>query len=185
MQDINSKMENMRANNTPDKDLKNPNQLSTSISFYGSKRDIEIAREILGGVNIPREEVNARLVIQKLIDKHKLKAVIMFDGNTIWSFEKIIRNFKRIKKEGFTIKDDGKKGKIILTDYFYKFLTLSCGSIAHYDKYGWCCHYPSYNSLVEFFNKNEYGYRVLDYLPNWKADAIKIVMEIERIIKER
>ena len=70
----------------------------------------------------------------------------------------------------------------ILSKYFYRFLHLCCGSIAHYDIYGWICHYPTVEDLRQFFLKNEYGERVLDYVPGWKTDTKRIVEQIEVIL---
>jgi len=67
-----------------------------------------------------------------------------------------------------------------LTDYLYKFLSLSCGSIAHYNKYGWIACYPTVYDLKQFFRRNEFGQRVLRYIPIWKTDAQVIVKEVER-----
>jgi len=69
-----------------------------------------------------------------------------------------------------------------LSDYLYKFLSLSCGSIAHYNKQGWIDVYPTVYDLRLFFVENEYGKRVLDTIPTWKTDAHRIVEEIEQIL---
>ena len=67
-----------------------------------------------------------------------------------------------------------------LTDYLYKFFSLSCGSIAHYDRYGWIACYPTLHDLRQFFRRNEFGERVLTHLPIWKTDAQRIVKDIEQ-----
>lgn len=67
----------------------------------------------------------------------------------------------------------------ILSDYFYEFLHLDCGSIAHYNKQGWVTEYPTVDDLKAFFKENEFGHRVLDDIPEWKTDAKRIVQTIE------
>lgn len=140
-------------------------------------------------------ESEARLVIQEIIDQEKLKADILFDGNTVWSFTRIIRNLRKIVKARTLYNPHALSyipigsllrmptiGKTILSDHFYKFLIGVCGSIAHYDKRGWVAHYPEVEDLKQFFQKNEYGKRVLDYIPKRFSDARKIVKEIEKIL---
>ena len=143
------------------------------VALYGSKKNITEA-EITLLKNIPDlptlKEAQARIKIQETIDHENIKASILFDGNSVWSKKKIMRDIKRIKKQGM------KK----LTDYLYKFLSLSCGSIAHYNKYGWIACYPTIQDLRNFFRRNEFGQRVLSHIPVWKTDAIGIVREVEQ-----
>ncbi len=145
------------------------------VAIYGSSKQIQEA-EIILLKNIPQlpnlTEPQARLKIQEVIDNENIKASILFDGNSVWSKKKILRDIKRIKKYGM------KK----LTDYLCKFLSLSCGSIAHYNKWGWIDCYPTISDLRQFFRRNEFGERVLNHLPVWKTDAIIIVRDIERRI---
>ena len=164
------------------------------IRIIGSKKDVEIAEGALKAIpnleSLPEPE--ARLVIQRLIDKQKLKAAIVFDGNTVWSMTRILSNLKRIIEHG-TLYDKDKPsfipigsmlrmptvGKTILSDYFYQFLHLACGSIAHYNIRGWIAKYPTVEDLRQFFKCNEFGKRVLDYIPSWETDAKRIVEAIE------
>jgi len=167
------------------------------ISIYGSSQEVENTLSLL--LTIPellvKRECEARLLIQDLIDKHKIKATIMFDGNTVWSKDRIIRNLKQIIEAGTLY--NGKKpsyipigsmlrmpvvGDCILSDYFYSFLNLDCGSIAHFNKQGWVTEYPTVDDLREFFKKNEYGQRVLLHLPLRFSDAKRIVEEIEKLL---
>ena len=147
--------------------------IDPSVALYGNKHRIDEA-EIILLKNIPElptlRESHARLKLQELIDHENIKADILFDGNSVWSKKKILRDIKKVKKYGM------KK----LTDYLYKFLSLSCGSIAHYDRYGWVACYPTIQDLRNFFRRNEFGQRVLNYLPVWNSDAQRIVREVER-----
>jgi len=164
------------------------------------KRDPRL--EDVGGfvkfLNTPKlsnlTEPEARLMIQEMIDQENLKATIMFDGNIVWSFDRIIGNLKQIVKAG-KLYSDGNPGEArvgmmifplevepILSKYFYEFLHLECGSIAHYNMHGWIGHYPTVEALRQFFVKNEYGRRVLDDIPWRYTDVKRIVKEIEVIL---
>jgi len=139
------------------------------ISIYGSKKDVNQAINILNFTDFFNDEPIDRIRIQNRIDEKKIKAIILYDGNTVWSFNTVIRDFKRYMKGGQ------------MTNYLYKFLSLSCGSIAHYNKAGWSSTYPP-SEMRRFFQRNEFGQRVYDHIPLWKTDAKKIVKEIERIL---
>ena len=143
------------------------------VVLYGNKKSIE-QTEITLLKNIPElltlSESQARLKIQEVIDHENIRASILFDGNSVWSKKKIIRDIKIVKKYGM------KK----LSNYLYEFLHLSCGSIAHYNKFGWISAYPTFQDLRNFFRRNEFGERVLNHLPIWKTDAQVIVRGIEQ-----
>ena len=143
------------------------------VAIYGNKKTIEQAQIILLK-NIPDistlSESKARLQLQEVIDFENIEADILFSGNSVWSKKKIIRDIKKVKKYGM------KK----LSNYLYKFLSLSCGSIAHYNKYGWISTYPTISDLRNFFRRNEFGQRVLHHLPVWKTDVYRIVKAVEQ-----
>ena len=167
------------------------------IRIIGSKKDSEKAEALLKAIpeleSLP--EPRARLIIQKIIEDNDLKATILFDGNSVWNSKPILRNLRRIMEAGTLY--NGKKpryipigsmlrmpavGQCILSDYFYSFLSLDCGSIAHYNKQGWVTEYPTVEDLKAFFKKNEFGHRVLDDIPGWMTDAKRVVEEIERTL---
>jgi len=151
------------------------------ITIYGSKKDMEIAENILKQYLSPDlfydNESQARIEIQKLIDEHKIKAAILWDGNRVWSKDKILRDVRAVIRRGMNT----------LSDYLYEFFHLCCGSIAHYSKQGWICEYPSIDSLRDFFEHNEYGSSVLAHQPYWAADRIEIIKDINQLlgIKEK
>ena len=140
------------------------------VSIYGSKKDINSAKNQLDMTFIRGVEYNDRMIIQNQIDAKNIKATILYSGNTVWSFNRTIRDFKRYKNGG------------IMTNYLYNFLILACGSIAHYSKAGWVSVYGNKIELKRFFLKNEFGQRVYDHVPVWKTDAKRIVREIENIL---
>ena len=150
-------------------------KIDRRVALYGSKKQIQEA-EIILIKNIPQlptlSESLARLKIQECLDFENVKVDILFDGNSVWSKKRILRDIKRIKKYGMKS----------LSNYLYKFLSLSCGSIAHYNKYGWIACYPTIDDLRNFFRRNEFGERVLNHIPVWKTDAYRIVGEIEQVL---
>jgi len=147
------------------------------ITIYGSKKEIEIAENILKQYLSPdlfnNDELQARIEIQKIIDGNRIKAAILWDGNRVWSKEKVLRDMKTVIRHGMST----------LSDYLYEFFHLCCGSIAHYNKQGWICEYPDIESVRNFFERNEYGSRVLAHQPHWAADRIEIIKEINQMLE--
>ena len=170
--------------------------IGKKIDIFGTKKEVEKAEKVLQGHDFSKmSEPEARLLIQKLIDEHNLKASILYDGNTVYSFNRIIRCFKIIKKHGVLgypgrflcgsflslPSFEGEGARILLTNEAYYFLQ-SCGSIAHYNKAGWVAHYPTVEHLRQFFLRNEYGVRVLDFVPGRFADRKRIILAIEELL---
>ena len=173
-------------------------EFNDKIIIIGNPREMIVAKRILNSIDkdVLKIESKSRLEIQKLIDNKKFKGTIMYDGNSIWSYDRIIRNIEKIKKKGILgyagyvsignmlrVPEYTEMRKPILSDYLYQFLSLSCGSIAHFNKAGWIAEYPTSKDLKEFFQRNEFGQRIYDYIPEWKTDAKRIVGEAERILK--
>ena len=168
-----------------------------TIRITGSKKDVEKAAAAVKSIpNLENiHEGEARLLIQELVEQQNLKAYISYDGNGIWNSIPIIANLKKIMEHG-TFYDGRHPGyvavgsmlrfpivdKCILSDYFYSFLNLHCGSIAHYNKVGWVTIYPTVDDLKAFFKRNEFGHRVLDDIPGWMTDAKRVVELIEHIL---
>jgi len=168
------------------------------VEIIGTRQQVAKAKDVLlSNISslVGLKEPKARIKIQDLIDEYDLKADILYCGNTIWSRKRIIRNHKRIIKAG-TLYDPKRPsyvpigsmlrmpvvGKTILSKYFYEFLHLECGSIAHYNIQGWVTRYPTLEDLKQFFRKNEYGRRVLDSIPWWETDVRRIVQDIEDLL---
>ena len=119
------------------------------------------------------DEPKARLSLQHIIDSRKIKASILFEGNSVWSFCRTIKDINRVKKNGMEA----------MSDYLYKWLSLQAGSIAHYNKAGWISVYPTIEHLRSFFRKNEFGQRVKEHIPQRFTDSYVIVTAIEDILK--
>lgn len=142
------------------------------ISIFGSKADIEEIEKLGMPSKISGNEKDDRLLIQDLIDKYKIKATILYNGNTVWGYDKTIRQFKALQKNGMDS----------MTNYLYDFFSLELGTIAHYNKAGWITTYPTIDALKQLFKKNEYGDNVVSFQPVWATDRIKIVKEMWRLL---
>jgi len=151
------------------------------ITYYGSEKEISEAIAILKKQkNLENmKESDARLIIQGLIDQHHLKASILVNGNTVWSKDRILQNLERIMNQGTLYNQEDQSKPPHLSHYFYQFLSLECGSIAHYDIFGWIHRYPTIEHLKKFFKQNEFGKRVLEWIPPERSDARAIVQAIE------
>lgn len=112
------------------------------INLYGSKAIIEKEKQVIENLELVGIEDKDRLIIQKCIDENKLKSDILYEGNTVYPFEKIIKEYRKLQK-------DYSLGK--LTNDMYHFFTNACGDIAHYDKVGYRCYYN--DSIVELENR--------------------------------
>jgi hypothetical protein len=151
-------------------------EIDKRVAIYGSQKEISRAAEIITALlpELPTlAEPQARLALQDLIDFKKIKTDILFEGNSVWSRDRITRDVRRVVKNGMNS----------MTDYLYSFLHLKAGSIAHYNKLGWIDVYPTVDHLKQFFLKNEFGQRVKEHVNNRFTDSYLIVCEIEQILK--
>ena len=142
------------------------------VRVIGSQADIDKAWEVLPDA-LPLGEAEARMIIQDIIDVHKLKATILYGGNTVWSFDRLIRDFKKVLKANSTAN---------MTKYLYQFFSLKCGTIAHYSLSGWSSEYPDNVSLRRLFLKNEFGGRVSRHIPQWHTDARRIAIQMDALL---
>jgi len=157
------------------------------ITYYGSEKEISEAIETIKNYEKSKpkgphlenmKEADARLIIQQLIDQNRLKASILVNGNTVWSKDRILRNLELIMQHG-TLYNENQTKPPYLSHYFYQFLHLVCGSMAHYDIHGWIHKYSTAEHLKKFFKSNEFGKRVLEFIPPERSDARVIVQAIE------
>ena len=112
------------------------------INLYGSKAIIEKEKPIIESLKLIGLEDKDRLIIQKCIDENKLKSNILYDGNTVYPFEKIVKEYRRLQRDYSLEK---------LSNDLYHFFMNACGDIAHYDKIGYRCYYN--DSIVELENR--------------------------------
>jgi len=176
--------------------LKKELKYSLDIRILGNQKDVEKAKAALDKLDLPPREDKARILIQDVIDKYRLNVSILYKGNRVWSRRKILNNLERIMEKGTLYGNKRVRWlrlgsmlclpatpadfKPMLSDYFYEFLTLCCGSIAHYNKAGWIGVYPTLEDLKNFFLKNEYGKPVSESIPSWETDVKRIVEAIEQ-----
>jgi len=113
-----------------------------------------------------------RLAIQDFIDETGFKYDIVYNGNTVYSYDRIMKAFKRY------IKSDAQD----MSDDLYEFFHLNLGTIAHYDKRGWMATYPTIEDIKSLFESNEYGNRVVDDVPAWKTDVKRIVNDMQNLL---
>jgi len=169
---------------------------SADIRILGTEKELKKAKAVLDKLDLHPREDQARIQIQDAIDEHHLSASILYRGNGVWSRRKILNNLEHIIERGtlygnkrvrwlrlgsmLCLPATPQDFKPILSDYFYNFLILNCGSIAHYSKAGWIGIYSTLEDLKQFFLKNEHGKPVSEWIPPWKTDVKRIVDDIER-----
>lgn len=158
---------------------------SKRISIYGSTKDQERAKQLIDKLApvLTGDEGKDRIIIQKGIDAWHLPstASILYDGNTVYSYNKIVRDFARALTSPPSPESEYGGGEWDMTKGLYDFLSLSTGSIAHFNKYGWIGTYPTKEALVGYLHRNEFGQDIVSYQPGWATDRIKIAKELIRI----
>lgn len=143
------------------------------IKLYGSNAIIEKEKSILEQLDLTGNEQKDRLIIQKCIDDNKLKSDILYDGNTVYPFEKTIKAYRKLQKE------DSLEN---MTNYMYHFFTNGCGDIAHYSIQGFRDYYDySLRNLEDRLLKRD------SFIPSWHSDLDKIFKELKigRYYEER
>lgn len=135
------------------------------IKLYGSNAIIEKEKSILEQLNLTGDEQKDRLIIQECIDDNKLKSDILYDGNTVYPFEKIVKAYRKLEKS---------QSLENMSKSMYHFFIYACGDIAHYDIYGFRAYYNnSFKNLEnEILSKN-------NFIPTWQSDVDKIFKELK------
>lgn len=162
-----------------------------NIKLYGSEKDINREKEIIENLELSGNERKDRLIIQKCIDDNKLKTHILYDGNTVYPFKKIINEYRKLQKSGSLVK---------LSKYMYDFFCNACGDIAHYNIDGFKSYYDyslknlenetlrhkTYSSLFTDRDKIFKELKICDYFDEREyIDINKISLkEMKSIIKE-
>lgn len=109
-------------------------------------------------------EGEVRSLLQEKLDENKFDFdddFVLVEGNSIWSFDIIIKELKKIKKA------DSTAG---ITGYFYKFMSLNF-TIAHGNMRGWMVEYLSFDKVIDILSKQT--------VPDWKTDVIRILSEVK------
>ncbi len=162
------------------------------INLYGSSATIKKEKNIIENLNLTGNEYEDRLIIQKCIDEQKLKSSILYNGNQIYPFEKIIKSYRKLQKSG-TLDN--------LSMEMYHFFMYACGDIAHYDIGGYKYYYNNsfiklendllkdsivssrYSDIDRIFKELKIGTRYFEERKNINVDELTI-SELKSIIKE-
>ena len=134
------------------------------INIYGSNAIIQNEKQIIENLELTGNESADRLIIQQCIDDNKLKSDILYDGNTVYPFEKIVKAYRKLQKSG-TLDN--------LTKEMYHFFMYACDDIAHYDIQGYKCYYN--NSFRQLENEL--------LANNWTASRFTDIDKIFRELK--
>lgn len=110
------------------------NKNGKRIVLYGNNAIIENEKIIIESLDLTGNESVDRLIIQKCIDDNKLKSDILYEGNTVYPFEKTVKEYRRLQKSG-TLDN--------MTKYMYNFFMYACGDIAHYNIDGYKSYYDN------------------------------------------
>ena len=135
------------------------------IKLYGSNAIVEKEKTIIEQLDLTGNEQKDRLIIQKCIDEYKLKSDILYDGNTVYPFEKTIKAYRKMQKT------DSLEN---MTNYMYHFFTNACGDIAHYSIQGFRDYYDY--SLRNLENRL---LRSNSFIPSWQSDVDRIFKELK------
>ena len=138
-----------------------------SVRISGGKKEIDAAEKMLDSISdidkeipqfYPAREGEARLQIQEAMEKFSVKASILVNGNTVYPYSVIIKEYRRLKKSGKLER---------MTNRFYDFLMNF--DIAHYSKNGYIDYYG--NDFGEMYGQ------VLAHAdtPRWHTDVQRIL----------
>ena len=135
------------------------------IKLYAKNEEIlQREKAIIENLDLTGNEYNDRLIIQKCIDDNNLKSDILYDGNTVYPFEKTVKLYRQLQK------NDSLEN---LSQYMYHFFTNVCGDIAHYDISGYKCYYNySIRELENRLLKDSWTSR-------WHSDCDRIFKELK------
>ena len=68
---------------------------NTKINVYGSQKEIDDAITELNNTHLVNVESTDRLIIMDMMDNKNIKASILYNGNTVWSKKRILRDIKK------------------------------------------------------------------------------------------
>lgn len=136
------------------------------ISFYGTPKEIDSAISVVETLALTGVEAKDRLVIQEALKNEPCfkKHGVLYRGNTVYPFEPIVKEFKRLMIKG-TLSE--------MSDKFYQLLAVKF-DIAHYNKMGFAYYY--HNSFEDLWE--QCLSRELRNIPDWYTDLQKIADEL-------
>lgn len=102
------------------------------IEIYEKNSTIQKEKSIIEKLNLTGNENKDRLIIQQCIDENNLKSDILYNGNTVYPFKRIVKAYRELQKS------DSLKN---LTNEMYDFFMNAYGDIAHYSISGYKDYY--------------------------------------------
>lgn len=106
--------------------------INNKIKIYGTEKSLERDSELLGKINLTGVEEKDRLIIQNHLDKYNIKSEVLYDGNIVYPYEKIVKEYRKLQKSGSLDK---------LSNDMYHFFIYACEDIAHYNINGFKAYY--------------------------------------------
>ncbi len=147
------------------------NKNGSIITLSGNSSVIESEKNILEGLDLTGIESKDRIIIQQCMDTKKFKSDILYNGNNVYSLNKIVKEYRKLQKTG-TLEN--------LSKTLYNFFTLACGDIAHYNIEGYKDYY---NYDLKKLEENLLRYSTSDRFSD--RDNIFKKLKIGRYYKER
>lgn len=143
------------------------------IYIYGSAKEIQEAVQMLDSIFDLHTEVSnngwlkdegaLRLQIQEAMERHPVKAKFAVDGNAVYPYSKILREYRRLQRSGSLAG---------MSDVFYRFLYPNF-DLAHYNRQG----------FIDYYDGDFYRMKaaILDnaWVPAWYADLRRILDVIQ------
>lgn len=105
----------------------------------------------------PNESVVRQLLVP-FANKMKRGDSLLCNGNTVWNTDMLVKDLNKLLNK-YKIEN--------FTDYLYKFFTLSCGTIAHYNRHTWWGVFQPASVLLEFVKNLEKQ----STTPDWQPDV--------------
>lgn len=106
------------------------------ITIYWTQQEIEHTKYWLITLPLTGDNSIDRLIIQDCIDKHNLKASILYEWSKIFSYRKVIEQYKKILK--YWVKS--------ISDYLYKFFSLN-RTMSYHGREDWISYYPNISDI--------------------------------------
>lgn len=112
--------------------VKEIQKYNSRVTIYGNTKQVEEASKNIEELNLSGKEQSDRLIIQQCIDDNNIKASILYNGNIVYPYKKIVNDYRKLQKTNSLEK---------MTLDLYHFFMNACGDIAHYNFNGYKSYY--------------------------------------------
>lgn len=112
--------------------VKEIQKYNSRVTIYGNSKQVEDASKNIEELNLSGKEQSDRLIIQQCIDDNNIKASILYNGNIVYPYKKIVNDYRKLQKTNSLEK---------MTLDLYHFFMNACGDIAHYNFNGYKSYY--------------------------------------------